>query len=155
MGYTGEQKKTYQREWMRKRRLDWINENGPCVDCGTWEGLEIDHLDPSLKEIHIGAIWSRRKEVRDLELAKCVVRCQGHHLDKSRIDWSNMKRGQGENNGNTKLTKSLVNSIREDYKTGEYSIRFLANKYDVGRNAIHGIVTNKTWRLECNESKNI
>jgi hypothetical protein len=69
------------RQWyqnvVRKRREDWFKENGPCVDCGIWEGLELDHLDRTTKVDH--KVWSWSKPRRIKELAKCVVRCEKCH----------------------------------------------------------------------------
>lgn len=76
-------KKKYQRTWLQLRRNEWLKKNGPCKVCGTWENLEIDHIDPSKNKIRIATIWSRRKEVREKELAKCQVLCKAHHQDKS------------------------------------------------------------------------
>jgi len=67
----------YQNEWLKKRRRDWLAENGPCVDCGSWAELEVDHLDPAVKVTH--RVWSWSSEKRKAELAKCVVRCEPCH----------------------------------------------------------------------------
>jgi 5-methylcytosine-specific restriction endonuclease McrA len=75
--------KRYQRDWMRDRRTAWVMENGPCKHCGSWEQLEIDHIIPALKEMNIGSIWSRTKEIRDKELAKCQILCKSCHLKKT------------------------------------------------------------------------
>lgn len=57
MPYLAREKQVaYQREWVRKRRSDWIASNGPCVWCGSSDRLELDHIDPSQKLSH--AIWS-------------------------------------------------------------------------------------------------
>lgn len=75
----------YQREWIAKRRQDWIDENGPCAKCGSAEDLEVDHVDPSSKMFNPAAIWSlsRRNPVRVAELAKCQVLCYSCHLTKT------------------------------------------------------------------------
>ena len=33
---------------VQQRRQEWLSDNGPCVSCGTWDNLEIDHIDPSI-----------------------------------------------------------------------------------------------------------
>jgi 5-methylcytosine-specific restriction endonuclease McrA len=83
MGYTGEKKRTYQRQWIKARRDVWIKEHGPCVDCGGWEELEIDHRDRSTKERFISRIWSYSAAKRMEELEKCVVRCTACHRKKT------------------------------------------------------------------------
>lgn len=74
----------YQSEWMKRRRLAWIDEHGPCVDCGGSDRLEVDHVDPALKVSH--RVWSWAKARRDAELAKCVVRCYRCHKAKTKVD---------------------------------------------------------------------
>lgn len=76
-----ERQREYQRRWKAERRAKWIRENGPCIDCGTWEKLEIDHADASTKTSH--RIWSWSKVRREAELVKCVVRCDPCHQVKS------------------------------------------------------------------------
>lgn len=67
-----------------ERRRQWIAERGDaCATCGGPGPFEIDHIDPSSKEMEIGAIWLRRQEVRDHELAKCQVLCVDCHRAKN------------------------------------------------------------------------
>lgn len=73
----------YQREWIRRRRATWLAENGPCITCGSWEDLEVDHIDPATKSMQPAAIWSRSKENQERELAKCQVLCKPCHLKKT------------------------------------------------------------------------
>ena len=77
-----EKQRAYMREWIAKRRANWLAENGPCVKCGSWENLEVDHIDPAEKVHH--ALWSWSQARRDVELAKCQVLCHDHHLEKTR-----------------------------------------------------------------------
>jgi hypothetical protein len=55
-----------------------------CVDCGTTERLELDHVDPKLKISH--KIWGWSKVRREVELAKCVPRCNACHHKKTHKD---------------------------------------------------------------------
>ena len=80
MGYTGEKKREYARQWMAKRRADYFKDKS-CVQCGSRENLELDHIDPSTKLTH--CIWSWRLERRLEELSKCQVLCCDCHTDKS------------------------------------------------------------------------
>lgn len=97
-------KKKYQRTWLQIRRTEWIKENGPCKVCGSWENLEIDHIQPSKKQIRIATIWSRKKEVRDKELAKCQVLCKKHHAEKTSKENSLAGHGTPKQYKNKKCT---------------------------------------------------
>lgn len=77
-----EEQLEYQRKWMAHRRSEWIQANGPCIDCGAWEKLEIHHKDPRQKVMH--ALWSYRAERRKAELKKCEVVCRACHGKKTR-----------------------------------------------------------------------
>lgn len=65
----------------RKRREEWLRANGPCKECGSWEQLEVDHIDPETKVDH--KVWGWAKARREAELAKCQVLCNAHHLKKT------------------------------------------------------------------------
>ena len=71
-----EKQKRYQREWYARRRAEWFADKR-CVDCGTRDDLELDHIVQSEKVTH--RIWSWSKKRRDEELAKCVARCKPCH----------------------------------------------------------------------------
>jgi 5-methylcytosine-specific restriction endonuclease McrA len=72
----------YQRQWIADRRQEWIDAHGPCA-CGSTDGLEVDHIDPEQKAMEVSAIWSRRAEVRAVELDKCQVLCRPCHEKKT------------------------------------------------------------------------
>lgn len=76
-----EDRKAWLREAWAKRRAEWIAEHGPCIDCGSHDQPEVDHVDRTTKVSH--RVWTWSKERRDAELAKCVVRCRPCHLAKS------------------------------------------------------------------------
>lgn len=76
-----DRQRQYQREYCSKRRLKWIEENGPCK-CGSKERLEVDHIDPKTKVTH--NVWSWTKSKRDEELAKCQVLCYDCHKEKTK-----------------------------------------------------------------------
>ena len=82
MPYVSEKRqKKYQNDWMQERRRAWLLKNGPCVKCGSWGSLEVDHRNPSEKVDH--KVWSWSKERRDRELEKCQTLCETCHLKKS------------------------------------------------------------------------
>lgn len=75
--------RTYQRDWLARRRSEWVQANGPCRQCGSGKDLEVDHIDPKTKTMATANIWSRRKEVREAELIKCQVLCGPCHQEKT------------------------------------------------------------------------
>lgn len=77
-----EVQRAYQRERVARTRAEWLAENGPCKRCGTWDDLQVDHIDGSQKVSH--NVWSWSKSRREAELDKCQVLCQDCHLEKSR-----------------------------------------------------------------------
>jgi len=79
-----EEQREYDKRWRAERRTQWINEQGgKCVDCDSTEQLEIDHVDYKLKACNVATLWSRKKDIRDKELVKCVVRCNACHMLKT------------------------------------------------------------------------
>jgi hypothetical protein len=75
-----------QREWLQRRRRAWLEANGPCVKCGSWDDLEVDHIDPRAKVEH--RVWSWAEARRLAELAKCQVLCRPCHWAKCFTDGS-------------------------------------------------------------------
>lgn len=81
MPLTGDRKREYQREWMRKRREDYFT-GKVCAECGSDEDLELDHIDPKVKVSH--KIWSWSSGRRDAELEKCQTLCRVCHKERSK-----------------------------------------------------------------------
>src|ERR1019366_9553584 len=74
----------YQAARCLAKRTAWLAENGPCVECGSWERLEVDHIDPALKVSH--RIWNWSEAKRQTELAKCQILCYDCHKKKTAKD---------------------------------------------------------------------
>lgn len=72
-------RRKYAREWVARRRAAFFADK-VCIDCGSDEDLELDHRDPAEKEHH--AIWSWSQARRDVEAAKCDVRCSSCHSER-------------------------------------------------------------------------
>ena len=70
----------YQRNWVAARRAAFFSDKH-CKHCGSKENLELDHIDPALKDTH--RIWSWSASRRDREIAKCQVLCKACHLSKT------------------------------------------------------------------------
>jgi 5-methylcytosine-specific restriction endonuclease McrA len=107
-----ETRNRYQLEWIKRRRLAWITENGPCEECGSQEDLEVDHRDPGQKLLQPAVLWSmsphNRKRID--ELLKCRVLCKECHTEKTNLELQETR--QGELNWNTNLTEEDVRDIR-------------------------------------------
>jgi hypothetical protein len=131
-----EQRRLYQREWMAAHRREWLEANGPCIDCGSWGELEVDHADAATKVDH--KVWSWSKLRRDAELSKCVARCNPCHKRKSAGEQL-----KGEDRlQNVKLTESQVLSIRES----PLSCSALGAQYGVHRVTISKIKRRVIWK---------
>lgn len=145
---TKEEQREYQRKWMAQRRQEWIDLNGPCKNCDSWDDLEVDHINPLTKTMNPSQIWSRKQEIRDEELAKCQVLCEDCHKEKSKFQISlTHKDNSGENNPSSKLTKEDVEKIRKLYNTNLYTQKELGIIYKVHRTMIGLIVRNKNWSI--------
>ena len=59
---------------------------GKCVECGSTEALEFDHIDPSTKSFNISAGYHKPREVLENELSKCQILCNKCHIEKSKKD---------------------------------------------------------------------
>jgi len=71
----------YSKAHYEERRALWFAENGPCVECGSWERLEVDHIDPEQKVS--SGFWLWAEERREVELSKCRPLCYLCHQKRS------------------------------------------------------------------------
>jgi hypothetical protein len=110
-----EKRNAYQNAWMQRRRNAWIAEHGPCIDCRSWDELQVDHVDASTKITH--RIWSWSRVRREAELAKCVVRCKPCHEQKTVRNRERASQKPGENHTQAKLTRQQADDIRTSVLT--------------------------------------
>jgi hypothetical protein len=132
-----EQQREYMRLWMAKRRADWLAENGPCVDCGSAEQLEVDHVDASTKVSH--RVWSWTAVRRAAELTKCVVRCLPCHGRKTTASGEHPR---GELSGHALLTEVAVREIKSSCAPR----KALAAKFHVSPETIKSVRAGRSWR---------
>jgi 5-methylcytosine-specific restriction endonuclease McrA len=146
---TEEEQREYQRLWILERRQDWIAANGPCNECGSWDELEVDHVDAATKSMYVSVVWSMALDnpKRVAELAKCQVLCHPCHIEKSRVA-GDFKRGKlhGEQMWNTHLSDSDVEDIVRLLATGTMTHRVVGEKFGVARNVITDINRGATWK---------
>lgn len=76
-----ERQNRYSVQWSARRREELLRENGPCKKCGSWDRLEVDHINPEQKVSH--RIWRWKAETRLAELKKCQPLCYECHKKKS------------------------------------------------------------------------
>jgi hypothetical protein len=102
-----------------QRRDAWLAENGPCQRCGSWDRLEVDHVDPSKKISH--KVWSWSALRRAEELAKCQALCSDCHQEKTRED--RMKNvpehgiyGYNKRGCRCDICRSAINAHHREYR---------------------------------------
>lgn len=132
-----EQRRAFQRVWLARRRAEWFAANGPCVDCGSNDNLQLDHVDARSKVSHRVFSWSAKR--RETELAKCVVRCRPCHCVKTVAGQENAR---GEQIAQSKLTDEIVRAIR----ASTAGHRELARRYSVDEKAIRQVRLGTTWK---------
>ncbi len=119
----------YMREWRAARRSEFF-QGRECALCGSTEGLELDHIDPSTKiSSHV---WFWSEDRRRAELAKCQALCHSCHKEKSRSDVG-------------KLTRQQVEEIRHLRDTQGLTLRDLSAIYGVHTSQISRVINFKVW----------
>lgn len=109
MPYKDKQKQLeYQNRWTQKRRTDWLRANGPCRHCGSWEDLEVDHIDPKGKHTH--RIWTLKESKRNKELRNCQPLCRSCHFDKTGREAIE----RNKSNDDVRRSIEFIKSIREN-----------------------------------------
>lgn len=138
----------YQRERSAARRAAWVDANGPCVQCGSTENLEVDHIDPAEKEAAVGALWARSAEVRAAELAKCQVLCRSCHREKTRaynLALAEQRIAAGWGPWNRALDKATVQRVRALAASG-LSAAQVARELGVTRQVVKEIRSGTRYR---------
>lgn len=87
---TKEAQREYQKEWVRKRREAYFGDKS-CVQCGSTDRLELDHIDRATKVSH--NVWSWSEARRNEELAKCQVLCYDCHKAKTKSEVETFEHG--------------------------------------------------------------
>lgn len=129
--------RNYCREWVRNKRATYFKDK-MCVQCGSKEKLELDHIVRETKISH--SVWSWKEERRNKELEKCQVLCKKCHSKKTAMENSIMLKGKPH--PCRKLTKDQVELI----KKSPLSKRKLATLYNVGATTIQSIREGTLYR---------
>ena len=141
---TPDERRAYQRAWIKRRRDDWIAANGPCVICGSPENLEVDHKDPTSKRLQPSGLWSLslRNPKRIEELEKCQVLCHQCHVDKSTVLDG---RTRGENNGNSILTANQVMELLDLRQSSNLTYVEISRLFGVSKSTVAKICQGRYW----------
>jgi hypothetical protein len=65
----------------KDRILEYLG--GNCVKCGSFDNLEVDHIDHKTKEFNVMKNWGWAWERLLPEIQKCQLLCKTCHLEKS------------------------------------------------------------------------
>lgn len=68
-----DKQRRYMNEWIKQRRLDWVEANGPCAKCGSDDDLQLDYIGEGKANHHI---WSFCEAKRAMALRNYRVLCR-------------------------------------------------------------------------------
>lgn len=135
-------KQKQDRERIASRRSKWLEDKN-CVNCGSCERLEIDHIDPSTKIS--STVWTWTEKRRKVELEKCQVLCRPCHVEKSFKEGSMVPFDRGEKNISAKLTEDQVRLIRKFVNIGMMQ-KDIAEYLNIPKQTINNIVKGHSWK---------
>jgi len=155
-----EQQRAYQREWVRRRRAEFLADKR-CAFCNSGDELELHHFDPAVKVSH--AIWSWSRKRREEEIAKCIVLCRACHVRRHREERpTHCKRGHeltkensymkpGTRRRECRTCRSLRRAGHHSGQKQTLSPANEANPRDVVSGTGVWCVTNDPARFSCSE----
>lgn len=82
--YSKEKHTEYELKRYHKRRsaaLEFLG--GVCINCGSIDNLELDHIEPATKLFNISSFWSISENKFWVEVKKCQILCKICHLIKT------------------------------------------------------------------------
>lgn len=79
--------------YYKRRQKIWDYLGGKCVRCGRTEGLEVDHIDRTLKSFNISENMTLNNPAVRAELDKCQLLCSEHHHEKTAVENSGWTHG--------------------------------------------------------------
>jgi hypothetical protein len=137
-----DRQREYMRKWMADRRAEWFAANGPCIDCGAWNDLQLDHVDAEAKVTH--RVWSWTRVRREAELAKCVARCRSCHVRKTSAAQESPR---AMRHPRSLLTTEQVREVRRRAEAGE-SQAALGREFGVSHKYVWELVHRRSRTYE-------
>ncbi len=101
--------------------------------CGSWNDLELDHINPETKVSHNIWSWSEKRRIK--ELKKCQPLCFGCHKKKSSEYCSKLFTGMVQYKTRC-LDKLQEKEVIRLFHTGNYSKRKIGRMFGVGNMTI-------------------
>jgi 5-methylcytosine-specific restriction endonuclease McrA len=80
----------------RLRHIAWLQQHGPCCQCGSWDHLELDHVIRTRlgdKSKPSQDLWAWAEPRRQAELTKCQVLCRSCHRKKTGLELRKYEHG--------------------------------------------------------------
>jgi 5-methylcytosine-specific restriction endonuclease McrA len=120
-----EAERAYQREYQlaryhRRRAAAIESLGGKCVECGTTDDLQVDHVDPETKEVENFKAWGRAEAAFWAEIKKCQLLCRRCHIAKTAKERRKEVHGTWGMVRNRKCTcrecKDFVNAYQREWK---------------------------------------
>lgn len=119
MANSNEYMAAYMNARYHRRRAEAVELlGGRCVQCGSTDALELDHIDRTTKAGELGRLFSRGEARYRAELAKCQLLCEECHRRKS-ADEQSVEHGggkTGKKNCRCRLCGPLKNKYMREWK---------------------------------------
>lgn len=116
MAWSKEKKNAYMKERYLVVRAAFIARlGGRCVQCGSDEDLEFDHIDPTTKKFTISKLWSNTTACGE-ELKKCQLLCKSCHLSKTLGSLPPLAHGTPGMYGKRKCRCGVCRSFNAQYR---------------------------------------
>lgn len=108
---------------------------GCCVDCGTVEDLNFDHVDRATKVENVTKLADGSKKAFWAEVRKCVLRCVPCHKAKSSAGREN----------NQRFTADEVRTLRLRFAADGISKATLARECGTSSSVIRNLIAGRTY----------
>lgn len=129
----------FQVDWVRKRRQEWVNSHGPCLQCKSTKDLRVVKKNDSTQHVKVFG-WS--DELRKKVLKNCMVLCSPcmvkHYA-------ALMKKERTQCRGESRLLNAEVVWAIRGRLLGRESMRQIGEYYKIGHKQVSQIRDGKLW----------